>query len=310
MNLAPLEQSILRTLAYFDLFSFPLSAEELYCFLWRPPALAKDDFLNQLNFLVEQKKIGNQDGFYFLLGTEANVAERIRREKISEKKMKKARRAARLLSLVPFLNAVFLCNSVAAGTANEKSDIDFLVITYPGRLWIVRSLSNFLLRITGMRTYGNSLANRVCLSFFVTEKKMDLANLRATEEDIHFAYWLHQTIPLFDPYYLWRDFIKANQWTARYLPYVKNYKKEVALVKLSKGANIWRRIWERFWQGWYGDLIEKQAEALGRQKMKLSVKEKAEKGDNSVVLNNGVIKLHEDDSRLRVKAEWEEKMKE
>jgi len=310
MNQNALEKSVLKTLSYFDIFSFPLNADELFYFLWCPPALSKEDFLMGLNLMVEQKRISASDGYYFLLGREKIIEIRLEREKISERKIKKAIRAARLLSIIPFLNAIFLCNSVASGTATEKSDIDFLIVTTPGRIWVVRALANFLLRITGMRTYGKHLANRICLSFFVTEKKLDFASLRALDEDIHFAYWLHQTIPLFDPYYLWRDFIKANQWTMRYLPYIKNYKKEITPIKFSLFARSWRKIWEKFWQGWYGDLIERQAEGLERQKMKLSLKDKAELESTDVVLNDNIIKLHEEDKRKLYYDEWKKKIDE
>lgn len=307
MHQDALEKSILRTLVYFDIFSLPLKAEELFNFLWRPPALSKDEFLLGLEILVSHGKIGKLNDYYFLPGKELIVGGHLLKKEICAKKMKVARRAARLLSFIPFLNAIFLCNSVAIGTATEKSDIDFLIVVTPGRVWLVRALVNFLLRITGMRTYGSKLANRVCLSFFVDEKSLDFSDLRSTEEDVHFAYWLHQTIPLFDPYYLYRDFINHNQWTVRYLSYVRNNKAAAPLVALGNGKRIWRRLWEKFWTGWYGDILERQAEGLGRQRMKLSLKEKAEKGDKGVVLSKKVIKLHEDDRRLAIKEEWVKK---
>ncbi len=310
MNIDALEKSILRTLVYFDIFSLPLKEEEFYNLLWRPPALSKNDFFAGLKVLIKDGVVGKRGDFYFLPGKESVIDDHLIRKEICLKKMRVARRAARLLSFVPFLNAIFLCNSVAAGTATEKSDIDFLIIVTPGRLWLVRVLVNFVLRITGMRTYGLKLANRVCLSFFVDEKSLDFSDLRSTEEDIHFAYWLHQTVPLFDPYYLWRKFINLNQWTVRYLPYVRNNKAILPIVLLSNGKRIWRRMWERIWTGWYGDLLERQAESLGRQKMKLSLKEKAEAEGKDVVLSKRVIKLHEDDRRLAVREEWLKKHKE
>lgn len=304
MNTDALKKTILRTLVYFDIFSLPLKGEELFNFLWRPPALNKNEFFSGLEILVGQGKVGRQDGYYFLPNKESIVSDHLIKKEICAKKMKRAKRAARLLSFVPFLNAIFLCNSVAAGTATEKSDIDFLIVVTPGRLWLVRAIVNFLLRLTGKRTYGKKLANRICLSFFVDEKSLDFSNLRSTEEDIHFAYWTHQTVPLFDPYYLWREFIKANQWTVRYLPHVRDNKWTPPLVMLGNGKRIWRRTWEKFWTGWYGDLLERQADGLGRQGMKLSLKGKAELNDKGVVLSKKVIKLHEDDKRLAVREEW------
>ena len=35
-----MEQSILRTLAYFDLADYPLTKEELFSYLWQSPAVS------------------------------------------------------------------------------------------------------------------------------------------------------------------------------------------------------------------------------------------------------------------------------
>ena len=43
-----LEQAILRTLIYFDLASFPLTKEELFAFLWQPPAIGYEEFLEKM----------------------------------------------------------------------------------------------------------------------------------------------------------------------------------------------------------------------------------------------------------------------
>ena len=40
-----LRQSIISTLAYFDLADFPLTLEELFIFLWEPPIVSRDEFL-------------------------------------------------------------------------------------------------------------------------------------------------------------------------------------------------------------------------------------------------------------------------
>jgi hypothetical protein len=47
--------------------------------------------------------------------------------------------------------------------------------------------------------------------------------------------------------------------------------------------------------------------AIQELKMKFSVKERANKPDNAVVLRDGVVKLHEADSRASVYAAWIEK---
>ena len=52
-----MEQSILRTLAYFDLADYPLTKEELFSYLWQSPAVSLRrflDFLNDQNIIQEK----------------------------------------------------------------------------------------------------------------------------------------------------------------------------------------------------------------------------------------------------------------
>ena len=69
-----LRQSILSTLAYFDLSQFPLTKEELFVFLWEPPTVNYADFLELLQ--TDSFVNGNfetKNGYYFLPGQEKNI---------------------------------------------------------------------------------------------------------------------------------------------------------------------------------------------------------------------------------------------
>ena len=72
-------------------------------------------------------------GFYFLKDKEKNIENRRDRQLASVLKLKAAERAAKKLRSIPFLRAIFICNTVAAGQAKEDSDIDFLVEFKKGR---------------------------------------------------------------------------------------------------------------------------------------------------------------------------------
>jgi hypothetical protein len=77
------------------------------------------------------------------------------------------------------------------------------------------------------------------------------------------------------------------------------------LINSGKILIIWKKFWEIIWSGAYGDLLEKQARDWQILKMKLSVQEKSKIPNNSVVINNGVIKLHENDTRLDCAQVWQ-----
>jgi hypothetical protein len=300
-----LRNSIKKTLVYFDLANFPLNREELFEYLWQSPKMNFEHFLEQLSALIvgfaEEK-----GGYIFLKGREETVERRRRSLLISEVKLKFARRAAKKLRFVPYIKAVFVCNSVGTEQASTGSDIDFFIISAPGRVWIVRFFSNLILRLFGLRTYGQKINDRICLSFFVDEKNLSLADLRIAPDDIHFAYWINQMTPIYNPHRLYSKFLSANSWTGSYLPNIISSNRAVCLKEINdaKICNVWRCVWEKMWSSGYGEIVEKEACKLQMLKMKLSVKEKAETRDQSVALDAGVIKLHEKDSRSDYLKNW------
>jgi len=302
-----LKKAVLRTLSYFDLSDYPLTATEIKNWLFQYAILDFKELTEFLEEMKNQNKIEEKFSFFYLPGKEKIVENRQRNLVISELKLKKAQRAVKFIRCVPFLKAVFVCNTVAAGTAVEDSDIDFFIIAGSKRVWLVRFFTNLILRLFGLRTYGNKNKDKVCLSFFVDEDNLNLEKLKATEKDIHFAYWITQMIPVYDPNNFWKKFLSANYWLKDYFPNFLNNSLFLSLVKQGSIASVWKKIWEIMWFGVYGDLIEKQAREWQMLKMKLSIKEKAGRSGNGVVLQDGVIKLHENDTRKDFAVQWEEK---
>lgn len=307
MSLNPLEQSILKTLHYFDIVDYPLTKEELFAFLWQPPAMGYADFLEHLN---SSKGIETKSGFYFLPGREDIVAKRQRRLVISEEKLRIARRAVKKLRSVPYLRAIFVCNSVGSEVASGDSDIDFFIVTEPKRIWMVRFFANFILRILGLRTYGKKIKDKICLSFFLDTNNFDMSGLRVVEDDIHFAYWTLQMVPIYDPEDCYSKFLNANRWIKKFIPNASDGFKTTSRLEIKNGklGLLWKRAWEKMWSGAYGDIIESQAKGFQWAKIGLSIKQKSKDGDKGVVLSDGVLKFHEKDARVYYRDTWKQKI--
>ena len=121
--------SVVETLAYFDIFDFPLTKEELYRLLWRPPpGFMFTDLVITLEEYVSCGLIVRRHGYYMLPGREEIMATRESKIIIIEKKLAIARRAARKLRWIPFVEAIYVANTVAAGVASAESDIDVFVV--------------------------------------------------------------------------------------------------------------------------------------------------------------------------------------
>ena len=138
---------------------------------------------------------------------------------------------------------------------------------------------------------------------------MNLWPLRALNEDVHFVYWLHQMVPVFDPKNFYAQFISANDWTKRFVPNIerKSGSSYLSAVKDSGLARVWRKVWETMWQGAYGDFLEGQVKSIQTQMFKDVLKNRARENDNGVIISDAVLKFHENDTRVKIYEERKQK---
>lgn len=302
--MTPLADSINKTLSYFSLFNYPLTKEELFAFLWQPPIISYEDFV-----ISGRSEIKEKFGYYYLV-SESDIADK-RRERllICEQKIKIAIKAVRKIRAIPFVRAVFVCNTVGAGTANQKSDIDFFIITAPKRIWLVRFFSNLILKFWNLRVSDKETKNKICLSFFVDENNLNLDNLRVVNEDVYLAYWIHQLIPIFDPNKFYENFLKANNWTEKFLPNAHRLtSKYLSEVKDTKISRVWRGVWQKMWSGIYGDIIEGQVKQIQMSIFKKTIKKMPVAGDKGMVISDTILKFHENDARRDIFESWKKRI--
>jgi len=302
--------SIIKTLAYFDIFDTPLTREELYRWAWESPIGNFTEFIKNLDALSAQKTISGKDGFYFLPGRTEIIARRERAVSIVEKKMRIARRAARKLRWVPFVAAVFVCNTVALGGVKKSSDIDVFIIIKASRLWLARLLTAFVLSMVGLRRNRKKITNKICLSFYATDDTLNLEPIKIAPNDIYLIYWLDNLIPIYDPTNLHKKIMEANGWAKKYLPHAFLPYRTLPRWRAddTRLSRLWRGFWERAWAGVYGGLLETQARAAQKTKMKLNFARAQNHGGPNVIITDSMLKFHENDRREYFKKMWEEKV--
>ena len=134
-----LDEQILRTLLYFDIFNYPLKSEEVFKFLGIP-ALDKSIIPSRLNSLRDQKIIFQFGEFFSLKNDNSLIDRRLKGNKEADKYLILAQKKANFISKFPFVRAVLASGSLSKGYMDEGSDLDFFIITAPNRLWIARTL--------------------------------------------------------------------------------------------------------------------------------------------------------------------------
>jgi hypothetical protein len=97
-----------------------------------------------------------------------------RQAKIQELYFRRAKYASFVLQLAPFIRMIGLNGSVARGEAGAGSDIDFIIITKPGRIWTCRFFSLLLMFVIGLKRSEKKISGRICLNLYQTEEKLEL----------------------------------------------------------------------------------------------------------------------------------------
>jgi predicted nucleotidyltransferase len=166
--------------------------------------------------------------------------------KYQEKYFNRAKKVAFWLQFIPYLRAVFLTGSVARGEATKKSDIDFFIVTYAGRIWTCRALVTIFIQCLGIRRYGDKIAGRICLNRYQTEDNLEIRPHNAYHKKDY-----SQIIPLVDNN-IYNKYKMANKWIKQF----KNQKSKVEMT--NQKYQIIQKISETILNNSFGNLIEKK----------------------------------------------------
>lgn len=201
-----LEQSILNTIAYSDIFQYPLTEDQIHHYLIgvKSTSQAVRHALRTSQRLAES--IAYEWPFYLLCGEEAIIQTRLRRAAQAERMWPAAIHYGRMVAHLPYVRMVAVTGALAMNNVDPGADIDYLIVTKPGRLWLCRSLVVMVVKSAGLR--GVTL----CPNYLVTEEK-----LAFPDQSLYAAHELAQMVPLHGMA-IYQRMLQANPWIYRYLP--------------------------------------------------------------------------------------------
>lgn len=296
-NTTDLKQAIVGTIAFFDLFNYPLTGREVWQYL--PIKCVLDDVLLALEAKIAH--IDSQNGFYFLSGRNQIIQTRMDRYNFTDEKFKRALWVVKILRFIPWINFVTVSNLIGQHNLRESSDIDLFIITESKRIWLTRFLCNSFAQIFGLRPSEKKQKNKICLSFFTSE--LSLKDFLLTDKkDWYFIYWLAGLNPIYDKNNTYERLIEANGWMTDALP---NWQKQQMSFRRSASpfdSKIYFSIWEILF-GWMESLVKK----LQLYLMPANLKNEMNKSRN-VVINDAVLKMHTNDRRDEYLKKYLEKL--
>jgi len=265
---SPLQADVLKTLLYFDIFNHPLKPEEIFSFLPRN-STNSGMIARECNSAPLSQHIKNSEGYFSLRNNgKSSATLRHTKEKRAQRLWTMAVLMGNILRRIPFVRGVAISGELSKGVASEGSDVDFVIITAPGRLWISRTLAILFKKVF--------LLNRkkyFCVNHFVAENRM------THEEQSIYAALEIATLKPVSNFDLFRRYRASNSWITDFLPNapevpaslsyengVSYFQKALEVLFPPRFSerfdrflmNMWRKIWKRR----YPHLSEKERNAL------------------------------------------------
>lgn len=199
--------AILCTVAYADVFDYPLTLSELHRYLVGLEAMHHEVLrtLNRRDSLNRQLEL---KGEYVTLRGRGHLVElRRKRATLAADVWPLGRRFARSIAKLPFVRAVALTGALAIGNYDTGDDLDYLIVTAARRLWLARALVIDLVVKPATR-HGHA----VCPNYLVSEP-----NLALGERNLYVAHELAQMVPITGAD-ICRRIPESNAWMRRFLP--------------------------------------------------------------------------------------------
>jgi hypothetical protein len=209
-----MQKNIIKTLSYAQVFSFPLTLEEIHQQL-----IGKKVSKNQLKKSLLKLKIKSHQG-YFYLGNINQVNSRLKNQKYFSPKINQAEKIAKILKVFPSIQAALVTGTIAAKNPQKDDDIDFLIITSHNSLWLTRLFVNLYLDILGIRrtVKSTNFSNQACLNLWLTTKTMSISRAR---QNLYTAHEIALALPIWDRNNTYENFLFKNKWIQKYLPNIK-----------------------------------------------------------------------------------------
>lgn len=235
------ERSIFKVLAYFDLFNYPVSLQEIQFFL--DSHLPEQKLRELVEQMVEDKCIFRFGEFYSIQNDESLALRRINGNNRAKDLLVRAYKVARFLFHFPYVRGIGISGSLSKNFADEEADIDFFIITAPNRLWIARTIMHTAKKLSFLVGKQHWL----CMNYYIDETAMEIE-----EKNIFTAMELITLLPAYGNGAI-TNFFEKNEWASSYYP---NYSIKVKSVESNYFKSALKSFFEKLMNNKLGDKLD------------------------------------------------------
>jgi hypothetical protein len=193
---------------YFDLFDYPLKPDEIYFHL-QSDHVSKSQMRDELQKMISARVLFQEGDFFSVRDDSRLHARRIEGNRKAEEYKKKALCRSKLIYKFPFVRAVMISGSLSKNYADDKTDIDFFIVTAPDRMWIARTFLVLFKRIFFFNSH-----KYFCVNYFVDEDHLEIE-----EKNVFTATELSTLMPVIGSAW-YHKLLQNNSWIQGFFPHV------------------------------------------------------------------------------------------
>ena len=195
---------------------------------------------------------------------------------------------------IPFVQQIFLCNSISFNALDKNSDIDLFIIAEPGRIRTVKFRSMILFTLKWAKRFWKKTRKKICLSFFITSDSQNLYPISLVSLDIYLAYRIAHLVLIYQPdEELNNSFFENNKWVKWILP---NFQEKQSISLWvdpfswnTKFKNIMETLWSWFLWNIFEWIVKYIQKAIIRLKIMLNPV-----WNKDVIISDTMLKFHQD----------------
>jgi hypothetical protein len=251
-----LEHAILYAVAYADIYRYPLTVDEIARYLVGIKA-SEDEVDTALGALTNgQGPLLRRDKYVMLRSEEDLVALRHRRERTARRMWPRAIAYGEAIARLPFVRMVAVTGALTMGNVEPGDDIDYFIVTEPGRVWLARFLV-----VQMVVKPADRQGVEVCPNYLIASDALALE-----ERDLFHAHELVQMIPIYGMA-TYRALRAANKWALRFLPNAADPPRIEQVLGQSESHSLGRGLTETVLRTPPGTWLDRREMARMQQKL-------------------------------------------
>jgi len=225
------EAAVYATVAYSDVFDMPITLDHLHRFL--VGEAAEENAIDELvDSMVAIGRLARRGDVIYLPGRDEVLAIYYERTARAATMWRDAEKWGRRIGRIPFVRMVAVTGGLAVDSVADHDDIDYFIVTRPGRLWLTRLMIIALGRLAARHDI------ELCPNYLVSDIAIEM-----TDQKIYVARELAQMVVIVGDD-LCQEVRAKNRWMFDLLPNatVKGDRSHLSSVKPSTVQRLSERL--------------------------------------------------------------------